>query len=78
MCGVILRWNFGKVTLPMPVALIHRYVPQKAMNAMKSTKTTKTMNTTFFAVIVRTCSLFVSDWIHSFGFVRGIISRRNI
>ena len=68
MCGVILRWNPGKVTLPMRVALIHRYVSQKAVNAMKATS---------LAVIVCMCSPFVSDWIHYFGFVRGIILRRN-
>ena len=77
MCGVILRWNLGKVTLPMRVALIHRYVSQKAVNAMKATKTTKTMKATSLAVIVCMCSPFVSDWIHYFGFVRGIILRRN-
>jgi len=48
------------------------------MNAMKATKTTKTMKTTFSAVIVCMCSPFVSDRIHYFGCVRGIILRRNI
>ena len=69
MCCVILRWNPGKVTLPMRVALIHRYVSQKAVNAMKATKTTN--NESYisrgyrlyvFALCLRLDSLF---WIRS-------------